>query len=56
VLIEILVFDILLTYISDWKQALKANIPERKGWVVKQQEGRSRTSSVICVLDADSFV
>ncbi|CAF1032835.1 unnamed protein product [Rotaria sordida] len=33
------VFDILLTYITtkDWEQALKKNIPERKGWVIKNK-------------------
>jgi hypothetical protein len=32
-----LVFDILLTYITDkdWTRALKKNVPERKGWVIK---------------------
>ncbi|CAF3075969.1 unnamed protein product, partial [Rotaria sp. Silwood2] len=32
-------FDILLTYMStkDWEQALKQNIPERKGWVIKNR-------------------
>jgi hypothetical protein len=31
------VFDILLGYMTanDWEQALKKNIPERKGWVIK---------------------
>jgi hypothetical protein len=34
---QILVFDILLSYITtkDWREALKKNIPERKGWVIK---------------------
>ena len=38
-----LVFDILLTYMKekDWGKALKKNIPERKGWVIKKsEEGR----------------
>jgi hypothetical protein len=37
-----LVFDILLTYMAtkDWGQALKKNIPERKGWVIKTTAGR----------------
>jgi len=31
------VFDILLTYMTskDWGEALKKNVPERKGWVIK---------------------
>ena len=38
------VFDILLSYISekDWRQALKKNIPERKGWVIKSTTGKER--------------
>jgi len=37
-----LVFDILLTYMTtkDWGQALKKNIPERKGWVIKNTASR----------------
>jgi hypothetical protein len=37
-----LVFDILLTYMTtkDWRQALKKNIPERKGWVIKNTAGK----------------
>lgn len=37
----VLVFDILTSYMTtkDWRQALKAHIPERKGWVVKQISG-----------------
>jgi hypothetical protein len=36
-----LVFDILLTYMTakDWGEALKKNIPERKGWVIKNITG-----------------
>ncbi|CAM4751625.1 unnamed protein product [Rotaria magnacalcarata] len=43
------VFDILMTYMGtkDWRQALKANIPERKGWVVKNipdlEENKNKT-------------
>jgi len=25
---------------KDWGQALKKNIPERKGWVIKNKAGR----------------
>ena len=34
---SISVFDILLTYINtkDWKKALAAGVPRRKGYVVK---------------------
>jgi hypothetical protein len=37
-----LVFDILLTYITekDWGQALKKNVPERKGWVIRTTGGK----------------
>lgn len=44
-----LVFDILLSYISekDWRQALKKNIPERKGWVIKSTTGEERDYSSV---------
>jgi hypothetical protein len=37
-----IVFDILLNYMNtkDWEQVLKKNIPERKGWVIKNAAGR----------------
>ena len=42
----IVVFDILLGYMTsnDWEQALKKNIPERKGWVIKPRIGRETSS------------
>ena len=38
IIFTFLVFDILLTYITDknWSEALKKNVPERKGWVLKK--------------------
>ncbi len=46
--LRILVFDILLSYITtkDWREALKKNIPERKGWVIKSNNSDSTDNKI----------
>ncbi|CAF1050334.1 unnamed protein product [Adineta steineri] len=42
------VFDILVTYMTtnDWGQTLKKNIPERKGWVIKNTEDSDNKNKI----------